>query len=179
MRVQDETLNPKPLSTGVVDYSDVHQDQQQEVSNFLMESFFKRVQQGYTKDKASKSAVSSSQLRVDAQGLFWTSNEQLFIPNWNNLHYECFESVHKHPFAGHFGAQRTLKKATQLYYWPNMGRDIQTWVNQCDSCQRVKTVRKLPAGELHPLEIPGRRWESISMDLITDLPTTSLGYDSI
>jgi hypothetical protein len=60
-----------------------------------------------------------------------------------------------------------------------MGRDIQTWMNQCDSCQRVKTVRKLPAGELHPLEIPGRRWESISMDLITDLPTTSFGYDSI
>jgi hypothetical protein len=40
MRVQDETLNPKPLSTDVVDYSDVHQDQQQEVSNFLMKSFF-------------------------------------------------------------------------------------------------------------------------------------------
>jgi hypothetical protein len=32
---------------------------------------------------------------------------------------------------------------------------------------------------LHPLEIPGQRWESISIDLITDLPTTSLGYDSI
>jgi hypothetical protein len=75
IRVQDETLNPKPLSTGVVGYSDVHQDQQQEVSNFLRELFFKRVRQGDTKDKTSKSAVYSSRLRVDAQGLLWTSNE--------------------------------------------------------------------------------------------------------
>jgi hypothetical protein len=52
-------------------------------------------------------------------------------------------------------------------------------VAQCDSCQRVKAARLRTAGELHPLPIPGRRWESISMDLITDLPKTSLGNDSI
>jgi hypothetical protein len=152
----------------------VHQDQQQEVSSFLKETFLKRVRQGYTKDKASESAVCSGRLHVDAQGLQWTSNEHLFIPHWNNLRYECFESVHKHQFAGHFGAQRPLKKATQLYSWPNFAQDIQTWVNQCDSCQRVKAVRKQPVGHLHPLEIPGRRWEYISMDLITGLPTTSV-----
>jgi hypothetical protein len=60
----------------------------------------------------------------------------------------------------------------------NIARDIHTWVNQCDSCQRVKAVRKRVAGQLHPLEIPGRRWESISMDLTTELPTISLGYAS-
>jgi hypothetical protein len=145
-RVEAEPLSPKPWSTGVVDYSDVHQDQQQEVSNFLKDTFFKRVRQGYTKHKASASAVCSGRLHVDAQGLQWTSNEQLFIPHWDNLRYECFESVHKHLFSGHFGAQRTLKKATQLYSWPNMARDIQTWVNQCDSCQQVNAVRKQPVG---------------------------------
>jgi hypothetical protein len=164
---------------GVVDYSDVHQDSQHEVWNFVRENLFKRVGQGYSKDKTSESAVYPRQLCVDAQGLRWTSNEQLSIPNWQNLRFECLEAVHKHPFAGHFGAQRTLEKANLLYYWPNMARDIQSWVNQCDSCQRVKAVRKRLAEQLHPLEIPGRRWESISMDLITDLPATSLGYDSI
>jgi hypothetical protein len=73
-RVEAEPLSPKPLSTGVVDYSDVHQDQQQEVSNFLKETFFKHVRQGYTNDKASESAVCSGRLHVDAQGLQWTSN---------------------------------------------------------------------------------------------------------
>jgi hypothetical protein len=61
-----------------------------------------------------------------------------------------------------------------------MALDIQSWVNQCDSSQRVKAaVRKRLAGQLHTLEIPGRRWASISIDLITDQPTTSLGYASV
>jgi hypothetical protein len=54
IQVQDETLNPKPMSMGVVEYSDVHQDQQQEVSNFLMESFSRRVRQGYTGEQNIK-----------------------------------------------------------------------------------------------------------------------------
>jgi hypothetical protein len=148
----------------------VHQDQQQEVSIFPKENIFKRVRHGCTTNEESD----SSQLHVDAHRLQWTSNEQLFIPRWDNLRYEGIESVHKHPFAGHFGAQRTLNKGTQLYSWPKMAGDIQTWVNQCDSRQRVQAVRKRPAGQLHPLEIPGRRWVSISYHC-TDLPTTSRG----
>jgi hypothetical protein len=84
-RVEAQPLSPKPLSTGVVDYSDVHQDQQQEVSKFLKETLFMRVRQGYTKDTASESAVCSRRLHVDAHGLQWTSNEQLFIPHRDNL----------------------------------------------------------------------------------------------
>ena len=34
-------------------------------------------------------------------------------------------------------------------------------------------------GKLQPLSIPGRRWESVSMDLIVKLPTTADGHDSI
>jgi hypothetical protein len=54
--------------------------------------------------------VYSSQLRFDAQGLLLTSNEQRLIPQWDSLHYECFESVHKHPFAGRFEHSVLLRK---------------------------------------------------------------------
>jgi transposase InsO family protein len=30
-----------------------------------------------------------------------------------------------------------------------------------------------------PLEIPERRWQSVSLDLITDLPETSRGFDTV
>jgi hypothetical protein len=66
-----------------------------------------------------------------------------------------------------------------LYYWPGLAKDVESFVSTCDSCQRVKARRQKPYGELQPLQIPGRRWESVSMDLITDLPQTKLGYDSI
>jgi len=43
----------------------------------------------------------------------------------------------------------------------------------------MKAERQKPYGLLQPLQIPGRRWESVSMDLITDLPRTPDGKDAI
>jgi hypothetical protein len=52
-------------------------------------------------------------------------------------------------------------------------------VAMCDVCQRVKAEHQRPAGLLHPLKIPGWKWEEICMDFITGLPRTPKGYDSI
>jgi hypothetical protein len=60
-----------------------------------------------------------------------------------------------------------------------MSGDVEKYVSCCNSCQRVKAEQRALRGELHPLEIPGRWWESVSMDLITDLPQTKKGYDAI
>jgi hypothetical protein len=108
MQVNEDHLNP--CTHMGADYSHVHQDTHYKLWNFVRENFCKRFTKGYAKDEASESAVYASQLRVDAQVLPWTSNEQLSIPHWDYLRFEGFEYVHKHPFAGHFGAQRTLKK---------------------------------------------------------------------
>ena len=118
-------------------------------------------------------------LRCDSDGLYWTREEQLYVPDHDNLRKECFESVHCLPFSGHYGVNRTVKKAHQLYYWPHLAANVQYWIKRCDSCQRVKAVRQKPLGKLQCLEPPGRRWESVSMDLITDLPKTAGDKDSI
>jgi hypothetical protein len=101
------------------------------------------------------------------------------VPDDSDIRKECIESVHSHPYAGHYGGNRTLQQAKQLYYWPGLAKDVESFVRACDSCQRVKARRQKPYGELQPLQIPGRRWESVSMDLIMDLPQTKAGYDSI
>jgi hypothetical protein len=103
----------------------------------------------------------------------------LVVPKYDNLWKEMFESVHVHPFPGHWGLSRTLQKAKQLYQWPGVAADMKRWSRKCDSCQRVKAERSKPKGTLKPLDIPERRWESVSMDLITDLPVSSKGNDSI
>ena len=101
------------------------------------------------------------------------------VPNVDNLRFECFESVHAQPYMGHYGVRRTQDKALQLYYWPGLQKDVKHFIDECDSCERVKHVRHKPLGLLQPLQIPGRRWESVSMDFITDLPVTPNGNDSI
>jgi len=59
-----------------------------------------------------------------------------------------------------------------------MKKEIAAFVARCDNCCRVKAVH-MKAGLLQPLPIPGWKWEEVSMDFISGLPTSVKGYDSI
>ena len=60
-----------------------------------------------------------------------------------------------------------------------MHHDVQEYVTHCQTGQVNKAERLKAGGLLHPLEIPNRKWESISMDFIVGLPTTNCGHDAI
>jgi len=117
----------------------------------------------------------------DPDGLFWTPENQLVVPNVPALRVDLVKSVHANPLAGHYGVSKTLKLLEELYYWPGMKKSVEDYVQTCDSCQRVKFERQKPRGLLSPLPIPARRWESVSLDFVTDLPVTPAPhrYDSI
>jgi len=59
-----------------------------------------------------------------------------------------------------------------------MRKEITAFVAHCDNCCSVKAVH-MKAGLLRPLPIPGWKWEEVSMDFISRLPTSVKGYDSI
>jgi len=65
-----------------------------------------------------------------------------------------------------------------LFWWTKMKKEIAAFVARCDNCYRVKAVH-MKAGLLQPLSIPGWKWEEVSMDFISGLPTSVKGYDSI
>ena len=60
-----------------------------------------------------------------------------------------------------------------------MGKDIRKHVQECDACQRTKSVNHPPIGRLQPLPIPSRAWESIAMDFLGPLPESTSGHDMI
>ena len=60
-----------------------------------------------------------------------------------------------------------------------MKKEVAAYVARCDTCCRIKAIHLRPAGLLQPLSIPEWKWEEISMDFITGLPTTQKGNDSI
>ena len=60
-----------------------------------------------------------------------------------------------------------------------MRADAALWVRTCQACQRNKASSPCPAGVLQPLPIPSRRWESVSLDFITQLPKTLSGNTQI
>ena len=49
---------------------------------------------------------------------------------------------------------------------------MRSHIATCDRCQRNKASNRPPLGELLPLQIPTGKWQSISVDFITDLPET-------
>jgi len=59
-----------------------------------------------------------------------------------------------------------------------MSRYIGQYVSTCDLCLRTKPIRQAPVGELHPLQIPDSRWDTLSVDFVVKLPLSS-GYDAV
>ncbi|KAK4394127.1 Transposon Ty3-G Gag-Pol polyprotein [Sesamum angolense] len=59
-----------------------------------------------------------------------------------------------------------------------MKTDVQTWVKECETCQRSEHENNLYLGLLQPLPVPEQAWSCISMDFIEGLPKSE-GKDSI
>ena len=41
---------------------------------------------------------------------------------------------HDHPTGAHFSTRKMYEKIKARYFWPNMLRDIETYVKTCDRC---------------------------------------------
>src|SRR5690606_21086339 len=67
---------------------------------------------------------------------------------------------------------------TRNFWWPNMRNTIDRYVRNCHTCTRIKPVRHAPYGFLKPLQVPQKRWDSLSMDFIVKLPNSE-GFDAI
>ena len=106
-------------------------------------------------------------------------DDRLCVSTNSTLKQQILWECHNTPFAGHPGFNKTYAKVKSSFFWPNMRVDILLYVRECLQCQQVKVEQKRLPGELQPLDVPGKKWESISMDFITALPTTRGNFDTI
>jgi hypothetical protein len=93
---------------------------------------------------------------------------RLFIPAASPLLQEILAAVHDD---GHEGIHRTLHRLWRDFYFPNMRRLVQEFVEVCNTCQRYKSDHLRPAGLLQPLPIPSRVWADVGIDFIEALLT--------
>jgi len=63
---------------------------------------------------------------------------------------------------------RDLKR---YYHWVGMKKDVARWVAKCPTCQLVKAEHQVPSRLLQNLPIPEWKWDHITMDFVTGLPT--------
>eukprot|EP00884_Botryococcus_braunii_P005837 jgi/Botrbrau1/15254/Bobra.0228s0007.1 len=152
------------------------------------ESLLGKLEKAYTYDPWL--AARANRRKVSLKGGFWERNGRKYVPALfeerkdgelvvENLRRGILEALHDPPHVGHPGVTRMYELVTRELYWPGMYEDVKAYVAHCDSCQRVKARNTLPAGLLHPLQIPARKWQSVSMDFISNLPQTPSGNDAI
>ncbi|CDO76909.1 hypothetical protein BN946_scf184594.g16 [Trametes cinnabarina] len=105
-------------------------------------------------------------------------NDRIYVPNSSDHRLRVLRMFHDHPTVGHWGQNKTQALVLREYAWPGLRLFVRDYCKSCTTCARSKAPRHLPYGTLKQLPIPERLWNSISMDLIEQLPNSS-GYSVI
>jgi hypothetical protein len=95
------------------------------------------------------------------------------------LKKRIMEEAHNTPYSVHPGGDKLYKDLKQNFWWDGMKKDVAEFVSRCLTCQKVKFEHQRPGGEMQPLDVPGWKWDSISMDFIVGLPVSTNGCNMI
>ncbi|GJV09563.1 putative reverse transcriptase domain-containing protein [Tanacetum coccineum] len=102
-----------------------------------------------------------------------------WIPCLGDLSMLIIHESHKSKYSIHPGSDKVYQDLKKLYLWPNMKTEIATYVNMCLTCAKVKAEYQKPSGLLVQPKIAQWKWENITMDIVTKLPKTPIGQDTI
>ena len=104
--------------------------------------------------------------KTDSQG---RTIEQFVVPT--NSIQEVLKRTHSSIFCGHLGIERTTVRVNERFYWPASNKIIKEYVQQCESCQKIK-ITKGPLAPMKPLK-PTRPRELVTADVTGPLPVSS------
>ena len=79
---------------------------------------------------------------------------------------------HNDPISGHFGKKKVFDKIRQNYYWPQMYKEIEEYIDSCYFYQTRASPKK--NNELNPIPVRGL-WDRIGIDIVGLLPITERG----
>jgi hypothetical protein len=70
------------------------------------------------------------------------------------LRRKNMDEAHCSWYSIHSGTNKMYQDLKKNFWWTRMKREIEKYVSECDTCQRVKADHLRPAGNLQPLSIP-------------------------
>lgn len=91
---------------------------------------------------------------------------------------KILQENHERPQAGHLGRECTYQRIRQNYYWPGMSQDVNAFVEDCETCLKVKFNQNPLKGLLttRPLLNP---WAQLSVDTVGPLTRSKKGNSYI
>ena len=119
-----------------------------------------------------------TKFRVDEKAVLWFQH-RLVVPKNRELKNRIMEEAHLSKLSIHPGSSKMYQDLRSHFWWTKMKKEIAAYVARCDTCCRVKATHMKPAGLLQPLSVLEWKWEEVSIDFITGLPTIRKENDSI
>jgi hypothetical protein len=117
---------------------------------------------------------------LDQIGERWFNRGQPVVPDEEELKRNILHQYHDHGMAGHPRISNTITTIMREFWWPEIQQFTATYIRGCAICQSTKPNTTRPKPPMMPIthNQPQHPFQTIAMDLITDLPI-SRGYDSI
>ena len=106
-----------------------------------------------------------------------TNIRQFVVPI--SLREKVLEQLHDSKISGgHFAFQKTLDRARQRFWWPNMRKDIERKCENCLTCQSRSTSGKKWRAPLQTINV-GIRFNKFAADILGPVTKTKGGYKYI
>lgn len=62
------------------------------------------------------------------------------------------------------GRDKTYQKVSASFHWKSLWKDVASYVEMCDVCQRTNDVKFMKsAAPLHPIPIKPKVWRQVSV----------------
>lgn len=129
-------------------------------------------------DKERAKAQANTTLWDLSTGLLLHDKKLVVPDDNNNLRTRLIRQIHNTTATAHPGRNKTKALIKRIYWWPSWGGDVDQYVANCHECRKSHKPRDKTPGLLHPLPIPLRTWNDLSMDFHAP-GSTSKGYDNI
>jgi len=101
---------------------------------------------------------------------------QTVIPG--TLKEEVLRDLHEGTMGGHLGADKTLGRLRERFYWPGYYNDIRDWCQNCAVCASRKTPAPKARAPLQPI-VTGHPLELVATDIVGPLPESPAGNSYI
>ncbi|GKC82156.1 putative reverse transcriptase domain-containing protein [Tanacetum coccineum] len=105
--------------------------------------------------------------------------DRIWVPLVGDVRMVILNEAHKSRYSVHPKADKMFHDLRDMYWWLGMKRDIAIYVSKCLTCAKVKAEHQRPSGLLQQPKILEWKWDKITMDLITKLPSSRSGHDTI
>lgn len=109
---------------------------------------------------------------VAADNVLRGRENRIWVPDYEPLRTAIMQQIHDSSLTGHPGKDTMVGMILRRWFWPKLRNSVRQFIRNCDVCGRTTVWREAKAGFLRSLPIPERIGTELTIDFVTDLPTS-------